>query len=64
MLVSLAMIAVTIGVAFVMLQSFLSGNRLSPPDIETLRILSAAFAPSIVGLLLASFGSGLPDDGQ
>jgi hypothetical protein len=73
MLVSLAAIALIAGVtsglaynqlgrAMALLQSFLSGNRLSAADIEILRILSAAFAPGIVGLLLAFAGSGLPDD--
>ena len=62
-LVSLAMIAVTIVVS-VLLLPFLTGNHSSAADIEILRILSAAFAPSIVGLLLAFFGSGLPDDGK
>jgi hypothetical protein len=75
MLVSLATIAVIIGVtsglaynqlvrAMRLLQSFLSGNRFSTADIEMLRILSAVFAPSIVGLLLIFFGSGIQDDGQ
>ena len=62
MLMSLAMIAVTIGAAFVLSQLFLTDNRFSAADLEILRILSAAFAPSIVGLLLAFFGSELPDD--
>jgi len=62
--VSLAMLAVTIGAAFVLLQWFLTGNRLSTADTEILRILSAAFAPGILGLLLAFLGSGLPDDGK
>jgi len=47
-----------------MLDSFPSGNRSSAADIEMLRILSAAFAPSIVGLLLALFGRGLQEDGK
>jgi hypothetical protein len=75
MLVSLAAIALIIGVtsglaynqldgAMILLESLLSGNRFSAADSEMLRILSAAFAPSIIGLLLAFFGSGLQDDGQ
>ena len=71
--VSLATIAVMIGMAswlaygqadraMTMLQSFLSVHRFSATDIEMLRILSAVFAPSIVGLLLAFFGAGLQDD--
>ena len=73
--VSLATIAMIVGMAswfaygqadraMMMLQSSLSGRRFSATDIEILRILSAAFAPSIVGLLLAFFGSGLQDDGK
>ena len=76
LLVSLATIAVIVGVAsgwfaygqadraMTMLQSLLLGNRFSAVDIEILRILSAAFAPSVVGLVLAFFGSGLQDDGK
>ena len=60
MLMSSAMIVVILGVMFVLLQSFLVGNHLSASDIEILRIIGAAFAPSIVGLLLALFGSRLP----
>ena len=73
--VSLATIAVMIGMAswlaygqadrvMTILQSFLLGPRFSAADIEMLRILSAAFAPSIVGLLLAFFGAGLQDDAK
>jgi hypothetical protein len=73
--VSLTTIAVIVGMAswfvygqadraMTMLQSFLSGNRFSAADIEMLRILSAAFAPSIVGLLLAFFGAGFQDNGK
>ena len=72
---SLATIAVIVGMAswfvygqpdrvMTILQSFLSGHRFSAADIEMLRILSAAFAPSIVGLLLAFFGAGLQDDAK
>jgi hypothetical protein len=75
LLVSLATIAVIVGVAsglaygqadraMTMLQSLLLGNRFSAADTEILRILSAAFAPSIVGLLLAFFAGGLQDDGK
>jgi hypothetical protein len=75
MLVSLATIAVIIGVpsvlactqlerALPLLQLFLSRNRFSVVDVEILRILSAAFAPSIIGLLLAFLGSALREDGQ
>ena len=75
MLVSLATIAVIIGVtsglaysqadgAMTMLRSFVPINRLSTTDVEMLRILGAAFAPSIVGLLLAFIGGGLHDDGK
>ena len=46
-----------------MLQSFLLGDGLDAGDIEMLCILGAAFTPSIVGLLLAFFALGLPDDG-
>ena len=73
MLVPFATIGVIIGVtswlaygqvddAMTMLQSFVPGNRFNGADIEILRILGAAFAPSIVGLLLALFGSRLPND--
>jgi hypothetical protein len=72
---SLATIAVIVGItswfaygqadlAMTMLQSLLSVHRFSVADIEMLRILSAVFAPSIVGLLLAFFGAGLRDDGN
>jgi hypothetical protein len=75
LLVPLATISVIVGIvswfaygqadgAMTMLKSFLSGNRFSAADIEMLRILSAAFAPSIVGLLLAFFGAGLQDDAK
>jgi hypothetical protein len=64
-------IAVTYGLAYnqldhpmTLLQSLLSSNRFSAADVDMLRILSAAFAPSIVGLLLAFFGSGLQDHGK
>lgn len=46
------------------LQSFLLGDGLDAGDIEMLCILGAAFLPSIVGLLLAFFALGLPDDGH
>jgi hypothetical protein len=73
MLVSLATVAMIIGVAsgfayfqadraMNMLHFFLPDNRFSGDDTEILRILSAAFAPSVVGLLLAFFGAGLQDD--
>ena len=73
--VSLATIAVIVGLAswfaygqadrvMMMLQSFLLGHPFSATDIEILRILSVAFAPSIVGLLLAFFGAGLRDNGK
>jgi hypothetical protein len=75
MLASLATIALIIGVTsglaynqldrpLTMLRSFLSGDRFSAADADMLRILSAAFAPSIIGLLLAFFGSALSDDGK
>jgi hypothetical protein len=75
LLVSLARIAVIVGVAsgfaygqadraMTMLQSFLLGNRLSAADIEMLYVLSAALAPGVLGLLLASFALGLRDDGK
>jgi hypothetical protein len=75
MLVSLATIAVIVGVtsglaftqsdrAMTLLQSFLSENRFSVADVEMLRILSAAFAPSIIGLLLVFFGGALQKDSQ
>ena len=71
---SLITIAVIIGVIFgfaysqsdgamTMLRSLLPDNRLGVADIE-LRILGAAFAPSILGLLLVSFALGLPDDSK
>ena len=71
--VSLATIAVIVGMtswfaygqadhAMTMLQSLVSAHRFSVADIEMLRILSAVFAPSIVGLLLAFFGAGLRDE--
>jgi hypothetical protein len=46
-----------------MLQSFLLAKGLDAGDIEMLYILSAAFMPSIVGLLLAFFALWLPEDG-
>ena len=74
MLVSLATIAVIfvisglaysqLGRAITTLQSFLLGNRFSDADVEILRILMAAFAPSFGGLLLAFFARRLPDDGK
>jgi hypothetical protein len=73
LLVSLATIAVIVSVAsgfgqadraMTMLQSFLLGNRLSAADIEMLYVLSAALAPGVLGLLLASFALGLRDDGK
>jgi hypothetical protein len=75
LLVPLPTISVIVGIAswfaygqadgaMTMLGSFLSGNRFSAVDIEMLHILSAAFAPSIVGLLLAFFGAGLQDNGK
>ena len=45
-----------------MLQSFLLTKGLDADDVEMLAILSAAFMPSIVGLLLALFALCLPDD--
>src|SRR5262245_42425429 len=74
MLVSLATIAVIIGVIFgfacsqpdviiTMLRPLLSDDHLGVADIE-LRILGAAFAPSILGLLLVFFALGLPDDSK
>jgi len=62
--VPFAIIAMSIGVSFLLLQLFLTSHHLSADDIDMLRILSAAFAPSIVGLLLAFFGSMLPDGGK
>ena len=46
-----------------MLQSFLLSKGLNA-DGEMLLILSAAFMPSIVGLLLAFFALWLPEDGH
>ena len=46
-----------------MLQSFLLSKGLDADDVEMLYILSAAFMPSIVGLLLAFFALWLPEDG-
>jgi len=74
MLVPLTTIAVIVGVAsgfaygeadraMTMLQSLLSGNRFSAADIDMLRILSAAFTPSIIGLVLCLVSRWLPDDG-
>jgi len=47
-----------------MLQSFLLSKGLDADDVEMLYILSAAFMPSIVGLLLAFFALWLPEDGD
>jgi hypothetical protein len=47
-----------------MLQSFLLTKGLDADDVEMLAILSAAFMPSIVGLLLALFALWLPDDSK
>jgi hypothetical protein len=47
-----------------MLQSFLLTKGLEADDVEMLAILSAAFMPSIVGLLLAFFALWLPEDGK
>jgi hypothetical protein len=46
-----------------MLQSFLLSKGLDANDVEMLYILSAAFMPSIVGLLLAFFALWLPEEG-
>jgi len=59
--VSSAIIGMSIGVSFLL---FVTSNHFSGDDIDMLRILSAAFAPSIVGLVLALFGSVLPDSGK
>lgn len=47
-----------------MLQSFLLAKGVDADDVEMLAILSAAFMPSIVGLLLAFFALWLPEDGK
>jgi hypothetical protein len=47
-----------------MLQSFLLTKGLDAGDVEMLAILSAAFMPGIVGLLLAFFALWLPDDSK
>ncbi len=47
-----------------MLQSFFLTKGLDADDVEMLAILSVAFMPSIVGLLLALFALWLPDDGK
>jgi len=47
-----------------MLQSFFLTKGLDAEDVEMLAILSAAFMPSIVGLLLALFALWLPDDSK
>jgi hypothetical protein len=46
-----------------MLQSFLQARGLDAGDIEMLGILSVAFMPSVVGVLLAFFAAWLPDEG-
>ena len=46
-----------------MLQSFFLSKGLDANDFEMLCILSAAFMPSIVGLLLAFFALLLPEEG-
>jgi hypothetical protein len=47
-----------------MLQSFLLTKGLDADDVQMLAILSAAFMPSVVGLLLALFALWLPEDGK
>jgi hypothetical protein len=47
-----------------MLQSFLLTKGFDAEDVEMLAILSAAFLPSVVGMLLAFFALWLPQDGD
>ena len=45
------------------IQPFLQGDSLDADNVEMLYILGVAFAPSVIGLVLAFFAVRLPDDG-